>query len=75
MAQPPSAQTVSGPRPSPPSLLSARTKEDGNLEKTIGQYWLNRIGIVAILIGVSYFLKYAFEDNWIGPGGRIAIGS
>jgi len=29
---------------------------------------------VAVLIGVSYFLKYAFENNWIGPGGRVAIG-
>ena len=44
------------------------------MEEKIGQYWLNRIGIVAILIGVSYFLKYAFENNWIGPAGRIAIG-
>jgi uncharacterized membrane protein len=26
------------------------------------------------LIGVSYFLKYAFDNNWVGPGGRIAIG-
>src|SRR6266581_5172184 len=45
-----------------------------SLERKIGQYWLNRIGIVAILIGVSYFLKYAFENNWIGPAGRVAIG-
>ena len=45
-----------------------------DLEKKIGQYWLNRIGIVAILVGVSYFLKYAFDNNWVGPGGRIAIG-
>ncbi len=51
----------------------ARPKE-GELEKKIGQYWLNRIGIAAMLIGVSYFLKYAFENNWIGPAGRIAIG-
>jgi len=48
--------------------------DDTNLEKKIGQYWLNRIGIVAMLIGVSYFLKYAFDNNWVGPGGRIAIG-
>jgi uncharacterized membrane protein len=48
--------------------------QQGDLEKKIGQYWLNRIGIAAMLIGVSYFLKYAFENNWIGPGGRIGIG-
>src|SRR5258705_8461461 len=27
-----------------------------------------------MVIGVCYFLKYAFENNWIGPGGRIVIG-
>ena len=47
---------------------------DTDLEKKIGQYWLNRIGIIAMLVGVSYFLKFAFENNWIGPGGRIVIG-
>ena len=55
-----------------PPLKAAH--EGTNLEKKIGQYWLNRIGIVAMLIGVSYFLKYAFDNNWVGPGGRIAIG-
>ena len=57
-----------------PLSASGTTHEDTNLEKKIGQYWLNRIGIVAMLIGVSYFLKYAFDNNWVGPGGRIAIG-
>jgi uncharacterized membrane protein len=35
---------------------------------------LNRIGIAALLIGVSYFLKFAFDNNWIGPTGRVTIG-
>jgi uncharacterized membrane protein len=54
--------------------LSASALGNTNIEEKIGQYWLNRVGIVAVLIGVSYFLKYAFENNWIGPGGRIVIG-
>jgi uncharacterized membrane protein len=57
-----------------PSVLAAARKGAQNLERRIGQYWLNRVGIVAILIGASYFLKYAFENNWIGQAGRIAIG-
>jgi uncharacterized membrane protein len=44
------------------------------LEGTIGKLWLNRIGIFAILIGVSYFIKYAFDNGWIGPSGKIALG-
>lgn len=50
------------------------SEKSSDLEERIGQYWLNRIGIIAILVGLSYFLKYAFENNWIGPGGRVAIG-
>jgi uncharacterized membrane protein len=45
-----------------------------DLESRIGSHWLNRIGIAAVLIGVSYFLKYAFDSGWIGPTGRVAIG-
>ncbi len=62
------------PLPKLPSLPAELAKDNADLEKKIGQYWLNRIGIVAVLIGVSYFVKYAFENNWIGAGGRIAIG-
>jgi uncharacterized membrane protein len=47
---------------------------DSDLESRIGSHWLNRIGIAALLIGISYFLKFAFENNWIGPTGRVTIG-
>jgi uncharacterized membrane protein len=87
-AAPPESQipsvsaTPHSPIPPPPPqpgfqlnrIASSARTEQGDLEKKIGQYWLNRIGIAAMLIGVSYFIKYAFENNWIGPGGRIAIG-
>jgi uncharacterized membrane protein len=83
--RPSSAQTGRGslpaPTPSPepptqsrPILRSPFSRGEAGLEKQIGQFWLNRIGIVALLFGVSYFLKYAFENNWIGPAGRVAIG-
>ena len=32
------------------------------------------MGVVAVLIGVSYFLKLAFDNGWIGPGLRVLIG-
>ncbi len=58
---------------------SARTgmsapQDEIDLESRIGSHWLNRIGIAAVLIGVAYFLKYAFDNNWIGPAGRVTIG-
>ena len=52
----------------------AKKKEDISLEKKIGQVWLNRIGITAVLIGVAFFLQWAFQNGLIGPGGRVAIG-
>jgi uncharacterized membrane protein len=57
---------------SPPSVQARAGNAD--LESRIGSHWLNRIGITAVLIGVSYFLKFAFDSDWIGAGGRIAIG-
>jgi uncharacterized membrane protein len=72
--QPSTVPRSAQPPPSQPSFQPAFTKDEAGLEKKIGQFWLNRIGIVALLVGVSYFLKFAFESNWIGPGGRIAIG-
>ncbi len=58
------------PRPEP--MVSGAP--DTDLESRIGSHWLNRIGIAAVLIGVSYFLKFAFDNNWIGPAGRVIIG-
>jgi uncharacterized membrane protein len=64
------------PRPNvaAPKIAHPTPRSSESLEGTIGKLWLNRIGIVAILIGVAYFLKYAFDSGWIGPGGRVAIG-
>jgi len=61
--------------PSKPELrLSGHPVEAETLETRIGSRWLNRIGIVAVLVGVSYFLKYAFENDWIGPAMQVLIG-
>src|SRR5579864_9164905 len=66
------------PRIPPPAFATIPSREPdrraSDLEGTIGKVWLNRIGIVAILAGVSYFIKYAFDSGWIGPTGRVAIG-
>ena len=67
-------------RPSQPAIgiapqqPSTSSEPERDLESRIGSHWLNRIGIAAVLIGVSYFLKYAFDNNWIGPAGRVSIG-
>jgi uncharacterized membrane protein len=62
------------PIPAKPSARVAAPAPEIDLESRIGSHWLNRIGIAAVLIGVSYFLKYAFDNNWIGASGRVTIG-
>jgi uncharacterized membrane protein len=59
-----------------PPLHGSQPKSSSglDLETLIGGRWFNRIGIVAIIGAVSYFLKLAFDNNWIGPSGRVAIG-
>jgi uncharacterized membrane protein len=54
--------------------LQAATAQPESLESRVGSQWFNRIGIVALLIGAAWFLKFAFESQWIGPLGRIVIG-
>ena len=39
-----------------------------------GGNWLARIGIVAVVIGVGFFLKLAFDNDWIGETGRVVLG-
>src|SRR2546423_1136580 len=73
---PPEARTEEPVPISPPALSFSVVHEEPReeLEGQIGKLWLNRIGIIAILTGVSYFIKYAFDNGWIGPAGRIALG-
>ncbi|HKE32927.1 MAG TPA: DUF2339 domain-containing protein [Candidatus Angelobacter sp.] len=65
---PPSFATFSG------SKLGSEIDSGASLERKIGQVWLNRIGIAAVLIGVALFLEWSFQNGLIGPRGRVAIG-
>lgn len=56
------------------TLAKASPSQRDQLESQIGKLWLNRIGIIAILTGASYFISYAFDSGWIGPKTKIASG-
>lgn len=47
-------------------------KED--LEAKLGGNYLQKIGIAAVVLGLVFFLKYSFDNGWIGEIGRIVIG-
>jgi uncharacterized membrane protein len=72
---PPTPQKKPEKMAPPPKIKTPKKKgEKGSLEAKIGERWLNRIGVVAVVIGMAFFVKYAFDNDWIGPTGRVALG-
>jgi uncharacterized membrane protein len=58
----------------PPPLETPRAAGD-TLEGRIGGQWLLYIGVLAILVGVAYFEKLAFESAWLGETARVLQGA
>ena len=62
--EPPVAEARPLPKP-------ARTK---SLESELGTRVVSKIGVLLLLMSAAWFLKWAFDNRWIGPTGRIAAG-
>ncbi len=83
VAPKPAAETV--PAPSTPAPMfppaPARTapppksRSRAELEALVGGKVLNRIGALAVVLAAAFFLKYAFDNNLISEGMRVAIGA
>lgn len=66
---PPTLHPPAAPRPVPPPLsltpkpapVSAR-EFSSQIEETLGKNWLNKLGIIALVIGISLFLAYKFPS-------------
>ena len=52
------------------------TFKDNNpdLEKFIGENLINKIGILILVLGISFFVKYAIDKDWINETARVGIG-
>lgn len=62
--------------PAPRPIASAREDEEaGVLERAIGERWLLYAGVVLLLLAVVFFLRYAFERDWLSPAVRVASGA
>ncbi len=65
--------TEASGRGSPPGPTVLQTAS-WNWEWLVGGNWLARIGILAVIIGIGFFLKLAFDNDWIGETGRVVLG-
>jgi uncharacterized membrane protein len=63
---------MEAPAPIPGGVTAASAAPD--LETRIGGRGLLYTGVLVLLLGVSFFLKYAFDNDWVTETGRIVIG-
>jgi uncharacterized membrane protein len=77
-AQAHAAHTTATPAPTARDAgtvaTAAVTKARGDLETLIAGRGFLWLGIIAVIVAASFFLKYAFERQWIGPTGRVMLG-
>jgi len=75
------ASPVQAPSPvAPPSFvpeaegpsLGERLRSAVALEEVLGTNWLNKIGIIVLVLGVAFFLAYQLRQ--LGPGGKVLVG-
>jgi uncharacterized membrane protein len=65
-ASPHPVEAASGP--------AERAHRGTDWEGAIAGRWLQRVGLLAVAIGVAFFLKTAIDNDWVGPLGQVALG-
>ncbi|MCT4305155.1 DUF2339 domain-containing protein [Elizabethkingia anophelis] len=56
------------------SWLQTFKEKNPDIEKFIGENLINKIGILILVLGISFFVKYAIDKNWINEPARVGIG-
>jgi hypothetical protein len=49
--------------------------ESESLESRIGSRWMLYVGTAALVLGIGFFVKHAFENQWVTPAARVLIGA
>lgn len=66
-------QATSVPKPAGPGFFERLTQND-NFEVLLGGNILGKLGLLAIVLAVSWFIKLAFDNQWVNESGRIYTG-
>lgn len=75
---PPPFEPEPGPQPEyvPEPFVDEepRQRQPRNFEKLIGENLFSKIGILILVIGVGFFVKYAIDRDWISEVTRAVLG-
>lgn len=64
---------VSFPQPVRPPTPKARPARTGEgFEARVGRYWLNRLGVASLVLGLATFILYSFQ--YLGPAAKLGVG-
>ncbi|MCZ6855002.1 MAG: hypothetical protein O7G86_13905, partial [Gammaproteobacteria bacterium] len=69
-----SSSRGAGAAKAPPRASFFDRFDDFDWDAVIGGNWLVRVGALAVVLGMGFFLTLAFDNNWIGEVGRVALG-
>lgn len=58
--------------PEPAAPESIQEKWSG-IESALGKRWMTWIGAVVLILSAGFFVKYAIDNQWIGPATRIGL--
>jgi len=71
---PPAVPTATAGVPPAPVTPVATVETELDLEERIGGRWLQHAGLIVLLLGVAFFLRYAFDHEWLSPAIRVGLG-
>jgi len=82
VAEPKTREIVPLPEPERRQLLeTAKSRLQGidrerwaTLEAKLGKQWMTWVGAIVLFLSAGFFVKYAFEHQWLGEGARVILG-
>ncbi|MBN2713052.1 MAG: DUF2339 domain-containing protein [Planctomycetes bacterium] len=69
----PVAETVSSANSESKEKAPERKVAKPSFESVIGQRWMTWVGVGILFFSAAFFLKYAFENDLIGPTGQVVL--